>query len=299
MKASITSGAAPAARMSRSPQVSQPRRRLPTTDMCASRRVLAQLGDEAGGGVVRLGGSRRPANGALVVQRLEDQRFLSCPHAPDRAKPAGPRRRSRGRRASGRRARGRARATSWVRRPAGAAGRGSSAEILRRAPGDRRSPGLDELADLRREVLADAREAPSLGVGERRPRAAARATTVSAALRYARILNGFSPLISRRSPISASTRAMARLSMAADRRGIIKDWDDARLLRLLDDQPPLSIVKSSTPRAGVGQRAPDAGDARRDRRSRTGSRRRRRRRPCRRSRRPGAAPRAWRRSPAS
>ena len=37
---------------------------------------------------------------------------------------------------------------------------------------------------------------------------------VSAALRYARILNGFSPLISSRSPISARTRAMARLSSA-------------------------------------------------------------------------------------
>src|SRR5688572_9472911 len=36
---------------------------------------------------------------------------------------------------------------------------------------------------------------------------------VSAALRYARILNGFSFLISRRSPISASTRATARLSI--------------------------------------------------------------------------------------
>src|SRR3954471_19026425 len=35
---------------------------------------------------------------------------------------------------------------------------------------------------------------------------------VSAALRYARILNGFSFLISRRSPISPSTRAIARLS---------------------------------------------------------------------------------------
>ena len=37
------------------------------------------------------------------------------------------------------------------------------------------------------------------------------ATIVSAALRYARILNGFSPLISRRSPISAKTRAMRQV----------------------------------------------------------------------------------------
>ena len=37
------------------------------------------------------------------------------------------------------------------------------------------------------------------------------AAIVSAAFRYARILKGFSFLISRRSPISASTRAMARL----------------------------------------------------------------------------------------
>src|SRR3954463_8565786 len=39
--------------------------------------------------------------------------------------------------------------------------------------------------------------------------------TVSLALRYARILKGFSPLISRRSPISARTRAIARLSTGA------------------------------------------------------------------------------------
>src|SRR5918994_100029 len=41
--------------------------------------------------------------------------------------------------------------------------------------------------------------------------------TVSDAFRYARILKGFSPLISSRSPISASTRAMARFSLT--RRG--------------------------------------------------------------------------------
>src|SRR5258708_14857003 len=40
--------------------------------------------------------------------------------------------------------------------------------------------------------------------------------TVSAAFRYARILKGFSPLISRRSPISARMRAIARLSIGGD-----------------------------------------------------------------------------------
>ena len=62
--------------------------------------------------------------------------------------------------------------------------------------------GVDELADLRGEVLADRPAAPAAPPRVSPATRRVSWTTVSAAFRYARILNGFSPLISRRSPIS-------------------------------------------------------------------------------------------------
>src|SRR5262245_11570335 len=57
-------------------------------------------------------------------------------------------------------------------------------------------------------------ERPSRSAGDRSATRSAVWTIVSEAFRYARILNGFSALISRRSPISARTLAIARLSIA-------------------------------------------------------------------------------------
>ena len=87
---------------------------------------------------------------------------------------------------------------------------------------------------------------------------------VSAAERYARILNAFSPLISSRSAISPSTCAIARVIHARAR--------GAR------------CVKSSRRAPPAASAARIAGCARPAGRSRTGSRRRRRRRPWRPSR---------------
>ena len=141
--------------------------------------------------------------------------------------------------------------------------------------GDR--AGVDQLADPGGEVLADAGQlAESARARGRRPRSA-RAATVSAALRYARILNGFSPLISRRSAISPSTRAIARLSM----------WRGQSSAPARESFASRSGSRAAARRRRRAPRrtAVACGPARR---SRTGSRRRPRRRPCRRARPPRA-----------
>ena len=130
-KSSISDAGAPEASRSRSPQVSQPRRRLPTGSIVGVRRTLAEVGDERRGGVVRVG-QQMPAGEALAfVERLEDERFLLRAHAAQRADPAVERAAARDPRWCGCRARDTASRRSSARRPGGAAGRGWSAEIRR------------------------------------------------------------------------------------------------------------------------------------------------------------------------
>ena len=176
------------------------------------RRVLAQVADERRGGVVGVR-QQMPAGVPLaLLERLEDQRFLLRAHA--RAARGCGRRPppARDRRACGCRARGTASRPSSVRRPAGAAGRGSSAETRRPARGGRSASPVSAISRIRA-----ARSLPMPGIS-RRPAASSAASscgwlaTMSAPLRYARILNGLSFLISRRSAISRRMRAIARLS---------------------------------------------------------------------------------------
>ena len=269
-----------------SPHVSQPRRRLPTGDDLRLRRVLAQRGDQRGGGVVRLG-HQPPAGDALaLLERLEDQRFLLRAHALERADAAV--------------ARG---LLEVVERP-------DAEPVIEQRDGLRPDAlQAQQVEDGRRKLLQQllvvagrcrsrrarailpARSLPmpgmreALGGGQVRRPASPRCAMVSAALRYARILNGFSPLISSRSPISASTRAMARLSTAAPA-GRPAMGVDARL-----DRQAFGLDAEVEEPGAAARRAPGGSPGRAPaRRCRTGSRRRRRRRPCRRRRRPRRRP---------
>ena len=99
-----------------------------------------------------------------------------------------------------------------ARRPAGAADRGSTAGTRRRARGGRprrrsrrsRGSGPRDPCRCRESRAARWRRASPASCGW--------LATMSAPLRYARILNGLSFLISRRSAISRRMRAIARLS---------------------------------------------------------------------------------------
>ena len=188
-----------------SPQVSQPRRRLPTGVNPRAGRLFAQVGDQLRRDRRRCrtaGGGRRSC--CALLDRLEDQRFLLRAHALERAQPARLRRRRQLVEAADVQRASRAARRSSARRPAGAAGRGcvggNSCEQLLVDSGT--SPVSASSRIFVGEVLADARQLAQL---LRRPcgaTASARAAMVSAAERYARILKGFSPLISSRSAIS-------------------------------------------------------------------------------------------------
>ena len=83
----------------------------------------------------------------------------------------------------------------------------------------RRAARLGDFADLLRQVAADARH---LAAGRGSSRSASRTAqlaTVSEALRYARILKGFSPLISSRSAISRKQARDGEIIHAAGSRG--------------------------------------------------------------------------------
>ena len=193
-----------------------------------------------------------------LLERLEDQRFLLRAHALA-ARGCGRRRRpARDRRACGCRARDRASPRSSDRRPAGAAGRASSAETRRAARGGYSASPVSAISRMRA-----ARSLPMPGIS-RSPVSSSRDSscgwlaTMSAPLRYARILNGFSFLISSRSAISRRMRAIAGLS-----------------------KPQAFGLDPVVEHAGAagGERRGDRGARARAARSRTGSRRRRRRRP--------------------
>ena len=137
VNASITVGGAPAARMSRSPQVSQPRRRLPTTPIAASG-ACSRSAATSEAAVSYASAHQPPAREALRAPRAPSG------SAPPSLRPCPSAARMRPSRA------GRLeivegadaelaieeRHRSSGRRPAGAAGRGSSAEIPAAGPGD-------------------------------------------------------------------------------------------------------------------------------------------------------------------
>ena len=231
--------------MSRSPHVSQPRRRLPTVEISASGACSRSVGD-AGRPRRRALGHQAPARGALALfERLEDEGLLLRAHPLERADASLARRalevveRADPELAVEHRDRLRPDALE----PEEVEDRGG--KLLRAAPGDTAGARVDELADLRGEVLADAGDAEPFGrssAGDRSPRWA----IVSDALRYARILNGFSLLISRRSAISASMRAMARLSTRAHRRRRACRAS-TRLDRKIEQAPPRLRARHESP----------------------------------------------------
>ena len=87
-------------------------------------------------------------------------------------------------------------------------------KLLEQIPVIARLAGLGNLADLRREILADAGNGAQLLFGAGTRACSVAWAIVSDAFRYARILKGFSLLISSRSAISEKMRAMARFSMS-------------------------------------------------------------------------------------
>ena len=210
MNASISDGGPPAARMSRSPHVSQPRRRLPTIEMSARGRA------RAGPQRARRRCRAPPASGdgprtAALLERLQDQRLLFRAHAlelADASVACG------GSRSSSVRTRGRGRAAPTVFGPTPcrcSRSRMVGGKLLQQLPVIRTRRSRRARRSSRRGPCR-CRECASRSAGGQVGDALAEWAIVSAALRYARILNGFSLLISRRSPISAKTRAMARLS---------------------------------------------------------------------------------------
>ena len=159
---------APEASRSMSPQVSQPRRRLPTGVDRRAGRALAEVADERGRRVVGVRQQMAAGVALAFLERLEDQRFLLRAHAAQRADAA-----------VGRRAFEiveRADAELAVQR-----GDGLRADALqvqqvedgRRKLGEQlamkgRIAGLGDLADSRGQVLADAGNLAQPGVVERR-----------------------------------------------------------------------------------------------------------------------------------
>ena len=180
-------------------------------------RRLAERADERRRRVVGLGDQPPAGDPGALLEGAQDLGFLLRAHALERAQPPFACRRLRARRASGSRAGDRAARPSSDRRPAGAAGRGWSAETPGGDPGDRRWRRSRPARRFSRRGPCRCRAAPAVPPGASAATRSGWCAMVSEALRYARILNGFSFLISSRSPISASTRAIARLSMQVAR----------------------------------------------------------------------------------
>ena len=211
------SAGAPAARMSRSPQVSQPRRRLPTTSKVASGRRLAQIRDQRARLLPRLGHQvasgerwRAPRSPCRISASFFGAHPLDAANAP-----VARRRFELVQRADAQFACRAARRSSG-RRPAGAAGRawsaGNSCEqlpVIRGAAGRRPISAI-----LRREVLADARAAPRRSAGASAATRSPQCATICDGVAVRADLERVLALISSRSAISARTRAMARFSTA-------------------------------------------------------------------------------------
>ena len=212
MKASASVVSAPLARMSRSPLVSAPRRTLPTVAMSAAGACSFRYATSASAISVARDRRWRPANALPLLDRLENQLLLLAAHALDAADAPG---------LGGRRKIIEARDAELLVEHGD--GLGSDAlqpqhiEQRRREFGqqvatNRAIAGRRDLANTSREVLADAVPAAKRRFVERRTPLRPHATTMSAALRYARILKGFSPFSSSRSAISSSVRATDLLS---------------------------------------------------------------------------------------
>ena len=186
-----------------SPQVSQPRRRLPTGMNSTSGAWLCRYVTRSAA-VAAVSVSRcRPSSFARssIALRICASFFAPIPLS-DRRRPVLARRRP-GRRASRCSASSRASPPSSARRPADGADRGSSAGTPRAAPGDT----ADVPVSASSRIFA-ARSLPTPGIvrsccASMRATASGQVAMTSAAERYARILNAFSPLISSRSAICA------------------------------------------------------------------------------------------------
>ena len=88
MNASISVCGAPAARMSRSPQVSHPRRRLPTGEMSASGACSRSAARSAAAVSCASAISRRPVDARPLFEGFQDERFLLRAHALEIAEPS-------------------------------------------------------------------------------------------------------------------------------------------------------------------------------------------------------------------
>ena len=264
MKSSISEAGALVASRSRSPHVSQPRRRLPTASMVGVRRPLAQVLLQRRRGLVRLGEQVAARESLALVERLQDQRFLLRAHPLHRANPAVDAgffeivERSDIEIAIERRHRLR---THALQPQQIEDGRGELGDEIAMHRGVAR---LGNLADARGEILADAGNLPQAGLVEPSQivRVVARdvgAVAVGADLE--RIL-------------ALDLEQVGDLPENARDRGVIQ----TAALRFRFDSRAAS--RRPTPAPTQSRRARPAG------RSRTGSRRRRRRTPWRRWRRP-------------
>ena len=208
MKASASVASAPLARMSRSPQVSAPRRRLPTAAISAPGACACRYSTSASAISVGIGTAGDGRRSAAAPRAPAGSAAPSCAPMPlSAAHAAGLRRRreiveardaqlpvEHARPSSGRRPAAAARRAAWRETPSAAPGGPRSRRSARSRECGRRGP-----------CRCRASRAAPLRRGRTRPRR--RATTMSAPLRYARILNGFSPFSSSRSAISSSVRA--------------------------------------------------------------------------------------------
>ena len=92
VKVAMTPSPPPTARMSRSPQVSAPRLRLPTTVNSTRGVRFSETAENDPGGLVHVGGQEAASVALALLDGLQDERLLAVAHAFHRAHLAGPRR---------------------------------------------------------------------------------------------------------------------------------------------------------------------------------------------------------------
>ena len=202
---------APIARMSMSPQVSVPRRRLPTDSKSTPGAWPARCSTSCAG---RVGGvGKQVAIGVLLalLERAQQQLLLPRAHALQLAQAARPWPPPRDRRATRSGARRRGARRSSGRRPAAAAGRAASAGSARSAPGRSRRCRVWQISRMRaeRSLPMPGHSRSRLGV-EAGDRLGSVGDDVGAVAIRAD-LEGFSPFSSSRSAISPRMRAIGEI----------------------------------------------------------------------------------------
>ena len=247
------------------------------------------------------GVGKQMAIGVLTpfLECAQQQLLFAGAHALRAPQPSRPWRPPPDRRATQSAARRRAGPPSWGRRPAAAADRAVSAGSERRAPGEIAQVPVSQISRMRSDKSLPMPGHSRSRVASRPATGSGLLATMSAPLRYARILNGFSPLSSSRSAISPSTRAIAtlsraiagqfpiaKLSMFNAARGVSND--EHRQLATLTRRPSVSILKVEQRRAARGERRRQRPLPVRAAPGRRGSRPRLRRTPWRRGRQPRA-----------